>query len=105
MYNIITYVQDALQVVILVNEKWYEMSEIYPINQIIEEQSGQLLQIISQVYSRQLAQEDNYKFIYYNSMNFAIKKSSKIGEIDNFSLRTIRYFANAGTVKSLVRTP
>jgi hypothetical protein len=38
-------------------------------------------------------------------MNFAVKKSTKVGEIDAFSLKTIRYLGKSGTVKSLVRTP
>jgi hypothetical protein len=43
LYNMLTYVEDALQVVVLMSEKWYETSEIEPINAIIEENVGQLM--------------------------------------------------------------
>jgi hypothetical protein len=81
--KLIVWVQDALQLVLIVRNKDLTEEELESYRKTLAELSPDIIKTISAQFQRTGPSEDSFKFLYFNSMNLAIKQSTKLNPIDD----------------------
>jgi len=106
-YRLMVWVQDNLLLVLLLN-KTVQDSFCEQTSSFLENSGSELAGTIAPQFQRAIMQEDNYKFLYYNRMNLAIKQSSRLATIDEALYKLILSVSaemqNSSKTDAMVRT-
>lgn len=81
--KLIVWVQESLQLVLLARNKEITDEEIESYKKTLNELCPDVIKTISAQFQRTGPTEDTFKFLYFNSMNLAIKQSTKLNPIDD----------------------
>lgn len=112
-YKLVVWVSGSLQLILLMDNQEYSSEYLEILGEKVDFSCELLFQTIQPQHIRASIQEDGYRFLYYNAMNFAIKKSSKLTSIEDslyLLISSISAQINTGTdadsmVKSIIKTP
>ncbi len=107
------WADQGLQLVLLLSPEEYAVDWLQDLGEVLLPQAEAIRNAIKPQLQRHLQQEDNFRFIYFNKMNFALKKSARLGELDAATLVSLGNIAAKfnerseyadGLVRSVVKT-
>lgn len=81
--KLVVWVHDNIQMVLLMKNQEIPESTWESLRQSLNDLCPEMGKIIAPQYQRSGGQDDMFKFLYFNSMNLAIKQSSKLNPIDD----------------------
>lgn len=81
-HRLVVWVEESLQYILLLEPYDYTFGLLEALGEELKSQSIQIVSLIGPQYARTQTIEDNFRFVYFNSMNFAIRKSSKLQSDD-----------------------
>mmetsp|Transcript_17483 Transcript_17483/g.17413 ORF Transcript_17483/g.17413 Transcript_17483/m.17413 type:complete len:262 (+) Transcript_17483:1327-2112(+) len=111
--KLVTWCQDSLQLVLLLRNTEINIGVLDALSALLESTSEDLISAIMPQHQRASMQEDNFRFIYFNMMNLAIKQSTRLTTIDDNLYRLITTLSaqmkesnnkTDALVKTLIRT-
>lgn len=87
--KMVVWVQESMQLVLIVRNKDLGEEELEAYKKSLLELCPDIIKTISAQFQRSGPTEDSFKFLYFNSMNLAIKQSSKLNPIDDQLFRLL----------------
>ena len=81
--KLVVWVHDSMQMVLMMKNQEIAEGTLESLRQNLSELCPEMARIIAPQYQRSNTTEDMFKFLYFNSMNLAIKQSSKLNPIDD----------------------
>lgn len=112
-FRLVLWADQGLQLVLLLSPEEYAADWLQDLGEVLLPQAEAIRNAIKPQLQRHLQQEDNFRFIYFNKMNFALKKSARLGELDAATLVSLGNIAAKfneraeyadGLVRSVVKT-